>query len=184
MFSGNLTVRLAALSSLACTTLVAGCAAPIIRSQRLPIEQHAPHDHAGPHDCLSCEGRQRLRDVVHGALPYVAGPFLHHQPPTQYAAQPATIQSPHSKFHQVQTRPVFEPRHAYSPPRPIGVHLVPVPDHSFGSSPHAPATIFPDIGLPPSAEELPLTLLSDDDDTMPLAPPNKKRNGTNALQTV
>lgn len=172
MAPNNPTLRIAALSSLTYLALVAGCAAPVIRSQRLHGGRHTlpaiyqGHDHALPHDCESCGSRQRLRDLA----PYVAGPLMHHQR-QPYAPQQATIQPPHSKFHPVPTRPVFEQRHSYSPPDPIGVQLVPVPEDSFGPNAHAPAVIFPDIGLPPVVEELPWTPMSDEPAATSLLPP-------------
>jgi hypothetical protein len=110
-----------------------------------------------PPDCNSCENRQRLRDLA----PYVAGPFVHDSA-AAYTTGQATIQPPHSKFHPVPTRPVFETSPTYSPPQPIGVQLVPVPEHYLGPGPDSPAVLFPDIGLPPIAEELPSTPMSDD----------------------
>lgn len=99
------------------------------------------------------EHRQRLRDVAHAVGPYVAGPFhRRHHDPTQYAATQATIKPPHSKFHPVPTRPVFEPRGTYSPPRPI-VDLVPVPEPHL--VPHgAGEMMYPDLGLPPLPENV------------------------------
>jgi len=124
--------------------LVSGCAGPLVRSQRLPHKQVSPaEDHAD-------EPRQRLRDLNQGTLPYVAGPFLrrrHHR--MQYVAEQATIKPPSSKFHPVPTRPVFQPRGSYSPPRPM-VNLVPMLDPH--RHPHStPETQYPDIGLPPTS---------------------------------
>jgi hypothetical protein len=64
-------------------------------------------------------------------MPYCAGPFMHGQVEPEYATQQATIQPPHSKFHPVPTRPVFETRASYLSPHPMGVQLVPVPDQQW-----------------------------------------------------
>lgn len=167
----SISIRPAVLGGLACLALIAGCAAPVIRSQRLLVDptdhaMHSSNQHVSPHDCHSCRGRQRLRDLA----PYVAGPFLHGQP-GPYAAEQATIQPAPAKFHPVPTRPVFATRDSYSPPEPIGVHLVPVPEHAPFPNSHLPAMIFPDIGLPPVVEDVPWPPTSSPDETMPLPPP-------------
>ena len=99
-----------------------GCAAPVALSQRF----YEPDASA----CTACEDRHGL----HGIEPYVAGPFMHRRGATEYMAQQATIQPPHSKFHPVPARPVFETRASYLPPQPMGVELVPVPDQEFRST--------------------------------------------------
>lgn len=143
-----------------------GCAGPLLRSQRLP--------HAEP-DCHGHESRQRLRDVTRAALPYVAGPFLApHHARTQYSVEQATIRPPHSKFHPVPTRPVFEPQAASRPPQPLGVQLVPIPDHGVTSVPHTPTMVYPDIGLPPIVDEHLLNQRGGGEGTiMPLLPPDE-----------
>ncbi|MBI2477627.1 MAG: hypothetical protein HYV60_02955 [Planctomycetia bacterium] len=116
-----------------CAIAMSGCAAPMVPSQR-----------------LSCEDRQRLQDYGRAAMPYVAGPFMHSRNERAYVAQQATIQPPHSKFHPVPTRPVFENRAEYYPPQPMGVHLVPVPDNGWHSTVprfHQPQ---PPLSNPPS----------------------------------
>lgn len=130
-----------------CALATSGCAATMIPSQRLH-EPELSKVVIGPlqiggqrfgmqdaSECTSCEDRQRLQDYAHHAMPYVAGPFMHQRAEPEYAAQQATIQPPHSKFHPVPTHPVFETRASYLPPQPIGVHLVPVPDQGIHSMP-------------------------------------------------
>jgi hypothetical protein len=130
-----------------CTLAMSGCAATMIPSQRLhepelskvmagPVQVGGPAllggHRFGRQDspaCTSCEDRQRLEDYAHHAMPYVAGPFMHGRVEPAHAVQQATIQPPHSKFHPVPTRPVFETRASYLPPQPMGLQLVPVPDH-------------------------------------------------------
>ncbi|MEX0819551.1 MAG: hypothetical protein WD070_08150, partial [Pirellulaceae bacterium] len=107
-----------------CAIAVSGCTAAMVPSQRFH-EPEYPHLMSGPvqlggqrfgmqvaSDCAPCEDRQRLQDYVHRAKPYVAGPFLHPGGEASFAPQ-ATIQPPHSKFHPVPTRPVFETPASY-----------------------------------------------------------------------
>lgn len=128
-----------------CALAVPGCAATMVPSQRLhepefakvvggPVQLggHRFGMHVSP-ECTSCENRQRLQDYAHHAMPYVAGPFMHGPVESDFAVEQATIQPPHSKFHPVPTRPVFETRAAYLPPQPMGVELVPVPDQEWHS---------------------------------------------------
>ncbi|MDA1050604.1 MAG: hypothetical protein O3C40_09000 [Planctomycetota bacterium] len=140
-----------------CAIAMSGCTAPMIPSQRFH-EPELSNMMGGPiqitshrlgmqdaSECASCEDRQRVQDYA----PYVAGPFMHRRDELEYTAEQATIQPPHSKFHPVPTRPVFETRTSYQPPQPIGVHLVPVPDQE--SQPMLPRLYEPDsqFGLPP-----------------------------------
>lgn len=141
---GSLALGIAAL----CTFGVSGCAAPM----QMPHRFHDPElakTLSGPvpitggrfgmqdlSECTSCDDRQRLQDCVHVAMPYVAGPFMHHDSPQAYEPQQATIKPPHSKFHPVPTRPVFETRSTYHFPEPMGVQLVPVPEIGSRSLPH------------------------------------------------
>jgi len=148
----------------ACTIVISGCATLMVPSQRLhepelntgmsgpiPIGGHR----FGRQDssaCTACEDRQRLQDYTHCAIPYVAGPFMHPGRDAEYVAEQATIETPHSKFHPVPTRPVFETRASYHPPQPIGVHLVPVPDQHSHPMPMTPHLHEPDshLDLPPT----------------------------------
>ncbi len=131
-----------------CAIAISGCTATMVPSQRLheaelskvmggPVQIGGQR--FGMHDeCASCEDRQRLQDYAHHAAPYVGGPFMHSRGGPAYVAEQATIQPPHSKFHPVPTRPVFETRVSYHPPQPMGVQLVPVPDQGFPPMmPHA-----------------------------------------------
>lgn len=144
---------------------MSGCAVPVIPSQRLhegefPTMLSGPVALGGhrfgmqdPSECTSCEDRQRLQDYAHSAMPYVAGPFMHPSNRPAYGVEEATIQPPHSKFHPVPTRPVFENRAEYHPPQPMGVQLVPVPERGFRSM--MPGLHQPDLPLnstsPPAA---------------------------------
>lgn len=127
-------------------------------------------------ECSACDERQRLEDYVEVAAPYIAGPFLHHSGETAYAAGQSTIQPPHSKFHPVPVRPVFETRASYLPPQPIGVHLVPVPDDGVHSMmnpmPQSDGTIMvmptPNATSPERIE----SGVIDEDDTFLLPPPS------------
>ncbi|MBC8352055.1 MAG: hypothetical protein H8E66_08695 [Planctomycetes bacterium] len=125
-------------------------------------------------ECLPCEDRQRLQDYAHRSMPYMAGPFMHNRADVDYAAQQATIQPPHSKFHPVPTRPVFETRMSYHPPQPIGVHLVPVPNQGTHSiMPQSPRS-HDVLAQPPRPPlEIPETGPRDfdDSDTFMLPPP-------------
>ena len=149
-------------TALLCALTIAGCAAPMVPSQQLHHPEVAQSlggsvpitglrfGMQDPADCHSCEDRQRLQDYVECATPYVAGPFMHHGGSQAYAAEQATIQPPHSKFHPVPTRPVFETRANYLPPQPMGVHLVPVPDHGFHSAMPRLSQPESSFGLPPN----------------------------------
>ena len=160
-----------------CAIVMSGCAAPMIPSQRLDAIE-SPHMLSGPvplvghrfgmqdpSECTSCEDRQRLQDYGHAVRPYVAGPFMHPGNGTAYAAQQATIQPPHSKFHPVPTRPVFETRAEYHPPEPMGVHLIPVPDHgSHSTMPHWQQSDSP-LGYPPTPPNMnPESMRASEDD--------------------
>ena len=148
----------------ACAFAICGCAAPMIPSQRfqsaeslktlsgpVPLVGHR-FGMQDPSECASCEDRQRLQDYGHAAMPYVAGPFMHPGNTPTYVAQQATIKPPHSKFHPVPTRPVFETRAEYHPPEPMGVHLVPVPDQgSHSMMPQQPDVPLSYPPIPPDA---------------------------------
>ena len=167
---------------------MSGCATPMVPSQRLH-ESELTNVMSGPIQigghrfkredssaCSTCEDRQGLPDYTHRVMPYVAGPFMHHGRDAEYAAQQAMIAPPHSKFHPVPTRPVFETRDSYHPPQPIGVHLVPVPDQQ--SYPMIPRLHQPDsqLGLPPTpptaTPESMDAIELDDHDTFLLPPPS------------
>jgi hypothetical protein len=190
----NLAFGVAVLSAIA----VSGCAVQMVPSYRvhetaqtkgpselLPLVGYRSEKQA-PSECASCEGRQRLGDYMRQVRPYVAGPFG--QPCNDsgagYAAQQATLQPPHSKFHPVPTRPVFETQANYSPPQPIGVQLVPVPGHSHShmlptiESPEAATERLPTMEPPPQAASEPPRMLSEsvdarslDDADVPPSPP-------------
>jgi|GEM_PF-5623417 hypothetical protein len=160
----------------ACAFAICGCAAPMIPSQRfqsveslktlsgpVPLVGHR-FGMQDPSECTSCEDRQRLQDYGHAAMPYVAGPFMHPGNAPAYAAHQATIKPPHSKFHPVPTRPVFETRAEYHPPEPMGVHLVPVPDHHSHSL--LPRLRPPDVplGYPPTPPDASSQSLGTGDD--------------------
>lgn len=159
-------IRVWVVGSIAlCAVTIAGCAAPVLPSQRIydptvaqtlggpvPITGHR-FGIQDPAECTSCQDRQRLQDYVACAQPYVSGPFMHHGSASGYAAEQPTIRPPHSKFHPVPTRPVFRTRASYLPPQPIGVHLVPVPDHGLQTlmpvleQPHSTLTLPPNPPL-------------------------------------
>jgi hypothetical protein len=149
-----------------CALTLSGCAAPMIPSPQLQGDELSSMMSGpvplggyrfGVQDSAernSCEDRQRLQDYCHAAKPYVAGPFMHPGNEPAYEVQQATVQPPHSKFHPVPTRPVFETRPEYLPPQPMGVHLVPVPED--GSHSVLPRLHQPDLPLefppnPPAA---------------------------------
>lgn len=171
-----------------CALVLPGCAAPLIPSQRFH-EGELPHVLSGPvplgghrfgmqdpSECTSCEDRQRLGDYAHSAMPYVAGPFMHPSNRPADGVQQATIQPPHSKFHPVPTRPVFETRAEYHPPQPMGVQLLPVPEYGIQST--MPGLHQPDLPLtyptsPPAASSESLdTSEHDEADSFILQPPS------------
>ena len=100
-----------------------GCASPLLLSERYSAKQTC-HEHVPGAACASCQEQHGIRR----ALPYVAGPFLPRYGDPALISQPATLQPPHSKFHPVPTRPVFERQPQYAPPELIGMGLVPQPD--------------------------------------------------------
>jgi hypothetical protein len=141
MSEGSQIGRLSFCVAAACALAMSGCATSTVPSHKsygpelskaMGGSMHFGGQRFGMQDvsaCAACEDRQRLQDYA----PYVAGPFMHPRGGTEYAAQQATIQPPHSKFHPVPARPVFETRASYLPPQPMGVELVPVPDQGFHS---------------------------------------------------
>lgn len=169
--------------------MAVGCAAPMVPSQQLHHhlgrKMHGAPAHLGGHrfsrqdtsDCDSCGERQRLQDYAHCVAPYVAGPFAHHGASNLVAAEQPTIKPPHSRFHPVPTRPVFETRATYLPPQPMGVQLVPIPDggvYSLGPILQQPHEIIGPAPAPPRMLAEPLrSNAMNEADTFMLPPPSE-----------
>ncbi len=134
-----------------CLVACAGCAMPIIPSHRHfePHSQRLPHRVKSPSvttDCESCGERQRLKDYARRTLPYVAGPFLHGPGVDSPDAAP-TLRPPHSKFHPVPTRPVFDASLVSFPHMDSSYELLPTPDPRSTQPVSAPW--HPELGSPP-----------------------------------